>query len=502
MSSSIVPYNVTLGSESPLWNYAPQRDGLATQGWNASYSGATVYVAGNDGIGTPFRHTQYNGASFEIQFEGTGYWLCLTHDTGVTFNLTVNGHTIATSGLPADSTCSEWPQAKTIVGAGGLAYRSLTVGLNISLPNADSSFDFYGGITQISAGAPGAAPVNPVTIDDRNPGWNYQPWPWLQSEDPSDYNETHSYACAYDSSVSAAYTFNETTAVMLIGSPDTNTFGYTISFQGVQSVYNASTFWHSYKQVLFMAGGLDPTTSYTLAIADYDPNQPNGPDLNITNPTYCVNLDAIILLQLESAGSSNSGTTSALTSPTASPDQNGNGSSISGGTIAGAVVGAIGGLGILMLLVLFFLYWRRRTQNATDAEPFPAMSEVTDLVSPAGLRPAVPYSPMSMSDPKAGRGYFDRRGVPDASARPPLTPSSSNFNTVQASSPQPGTLSDSTATSDALTAPGRSRVQAPGAVASPALLENAATVDLVQVLNQRLRHGEHEEAPPGYQDAQ
>ncbi|KZP00806.1 hypothetical protein CALVIDRAFT_213921 [Calocera viscosa TUFC12733] len=388
MSTSIIPYNVTLGSESPLFSYSPVRDGPATQGWNASYSGSTAYVPGADGVGTAFRHTENDGASFSVQFVGTAYWLCVSANGGTTYNFTENGHSLPTSGLPADSACSQWPGAKAIVGAGNQTYKSYTVGINItSIPNADASFDFYGAVLELSAGSTGMT-TTPVTIDDTNPGWNYQPSPWLQADNPLDYNGTYSYSCTYDVGATATYTFNETTAVQLIGSPNDNTFGYSISFQGVESVYNATNLWHAYKQVLFMAGALDPSTTYSLTLSNYDPNQPDGP--GIAGEQACTNLDALILMKIPSATSGNPGSSSSSvgSSPTSPSDQGGSStSSLSSGAIAGVAIGAVAGVVIIILLLWLFL---RRRAKATSIvpEPYPPMEETVDLVSPTTGLPA------------------------------------------------------------------------------------------------------------------
>ncbi|KZT51451.1 hypothetical protein CALCODRAFT_135575 [Calocera cornea HHB12733] len=483
-------------------SYAPIRDGPAAQGWNASYSGSTVYVPGNAGVGTPFRHTENNGASFEIQFEGTAWWFCLSANDGATFDFTSNGHTLQTSGLRADSTCSQWPEAKTILGTGNLTYESYTIGVNVTLPTDEASFDFYGAVLQISAGATGTEESIPVTIDDTDPGWNYQPWPWLPANNSQDYNGTHSYACTYDPTVTATYTFNETTALQLIGSPDDNTFGYSISFEGVESVYNATNLWHADKQVLYVAGGLDPSTTYKLTLSNYDSNQPNGP--GIPGGVVCTNLDALVLMKVASATSGAPGSaTTSPPSPPGSTDSSGSSSgggqvgsstaSLSSGAIAGVAIGGIAGVAIVILLLWLLLRRRAKQVSSMEPAPFPPMEEATDLASPAVGLPGTPFTPASG---KAARsGYFYR--PQPAETQPELTSTLSYPQSPPQSPPLAATFSDATS---GRSAPSRSTASDPPV--SPAMLQNAATIDLVHVLNQRLRADamEGSEAPPGYQD--
>jgi hypothetical protein len=49
MSSNLVPYNFTITDQSPLFQYSPYRDGLASGGWNGSY--ASGLIAGRIGNG-------------------------------------------------------------------------------------------------------------------------------------------------------------------------------------------------------------------------------------------------------------------------------------------------------------------------------------------------------------------------------------------------------------------------------------------------------------------
>ncbi|KZT51453.1 hypothetical protein CALCODRAFT_503519 [Calocera cornea HHB12733] len=70
---SIQPYNISLGSESPTFQYVPIRDGPVTAGWNSSYSGNIEWngLEGSQGVGTPYRRTQLNDASFSLDFQGS-----------------------------------------------------------------------------------------------------------------------------------------------------------------------------------------------------------------------------------------------------------------------------------------------------------------------------------------------------------------------------------------------------------------------------------------------
>lgn len=73
-----------------------------------------------------------------------------------------------------------------------------------------------------------------------------------------------------------------------------NTYGYTITFNGIYYLYNASNLWGSNKQVLFFAGGLDPSKIYPVTVQNYDSLQPQLPTFYASPGLSCFNIDGIL----------------------------------------------------------------------------------------------------------------------------------------------------------------------------------------------------------------
>ena len=80
MASPPAPYNITISSQCPNFQYYPARDGLINQGWNVTYSGSNDsqwYFDGVSeiGVGIPSHRTALPGAYVELRWLGTAIYL-------------------------------------------------------------------------------------------------------------------------------------------------------------------------------------------------------------------------------------------------------------------------------------------------------------------------------------------------------------------------------------------------------------------------------------------
>ncbi|KZP00807.1 hypothetical protein CALVIDRAFT_552509 [Calocera viscosa TUFC12733] len=497
-------YNISLGEESPTFQYTPVRDGPVTEGWNSSYSGNIEWsgLEGSPGIGTPYRRTELDGAGFTLAFHGTALYLCLTTNSGAGYTLTIDNNAVTKTASASDQACSNFfPGSEVLVVADGLTYGSHTAEFNATISGTGASVDFYGGLVSLGAGPPGAiVTASPLVVDDRNPAWVYEPWPWIQGTGTGEYDGTHSYACPYNPSVTASLTFNGSSIVQLIGTLTSNVFGYSVEFDNVETVYNGTNYWWATQQTMFFAGGLDPTQSYTLTLIDYDANQPNGPPGLNTSGFLCVNLDAVLLVQ---ATLPNTQSTSSISGTATSPssgashssgaDTGGNGQSgggLSGGAIAGIVIGALAVLALI--IAVWFLLSRMRKRAAAPGgsgqavfthsyrgstphppDPIPYITPVQ-----SSFTSDAPVSSVSGGGAALAAGYRTEKS-------PRSIPNNAAYGGVRSI---PGPLSEG----------GTSSSSDPRLTNE--ILQNAPTVDLVTILNQRLRREQADniEEPPTY----
>ncbi|KZT51448.1 hypothetical protein CALCODRAFT_521358 [Calocera cornea HHB12733] len=379
MSLSIQPFNVTLGEQSPLFVYTPSRDSRPDQGWNDTNGDAST-VQNVYGASSPYRITQLDGAGFALGFQGIALYLCLTLQDAAAFTLMVDNVNVASTASSTDPACHSFASAGLLVVADGLDYGPHTAIFSVHIQSEGDSVLFYGGVVTVSAGPSGTSTTT-RTIDDLDPAWTYLPFQdWNHGGWNTDIDQTHSWTRIYSPSETASYTFNGTAIVQLIGGPTVNTYGYSILFNNTLTEYNSTNPFLAIQQTLFLADGLDPSHTYTLTAIAFNQNQPNGPP-GVTEMCF-PNLDALILIQPSSSTGQPTASNGQQSSSNGQlPYANGqwpyanvpaSTPALSGGAIAGIVVGALVLLGVL---VAFLMLWRKRRNRVNEGQ---ALSEYLD----------------------------------------------------------------------------------------------------------------------------
>ncbi|KZT56051.1 hypothetical protein CALCODRAFT_497846 [Calocera cornea HHB12733] len=363
---STLEYNITLSSSSPVFQYQPYRDGAPTQGWNASYTGTTVWDPNNPwGTGVPYRKTMFEGSIVSIDFVGTAIYLCFTH-TSSSYTFAVDQRPLPTAGDPTDPACAPYGSAVgSMVMAQNLTDSPHTAVLELSVGDWSSGFDFFGGVVTVSAGDAGNTLLPLHYIDNDDPSWTYLPqaaatgeggqWYNSLNRTSGDWGSDREVTCDYGPGTTASYTFGNATAFYLLGGVQSNTLGYTITFDGVPSTYNASSFFIVPQQVLFFRGALDPSTNHTLTLADYSAQ--GG-----ASAGGCVNLDALVVVSSTPPVGGNSTASGSSTGSSSTPTSTPSSSSVPAGAIAGGVVGGLALLALLALVAWLLLRRHRRQQ--------------------------------------------------------------------------------------------------------------------------------------------
>ncbi|KZT54624.1 hypothetical protein CALCODRAFT_378987 [Calocera cornea HHB12733] len=293
--TSVQAYNITIGEQSAVYEYNPHRDIDLATGWNDSYTGSAIYVYGGLGTGTPYRATQYSGANAILTFQGTAVYMCFTPGSNVEWSFSLNP-TAAYRQLDgsADPTCSQWG-GTTLVVADSLTYNSYTATLTVNSIPPGGQFAFFGSVVSVSIGPVGTKANPPLTIDDHASTWTYTPVnEWDQETDTGAVDGEYSQTCYYNGQniASASYTATNTSALYVVGMLRADIAFYTVQLNGEPPLkYNAFNFWTTNQQVLFFAGGLDPTQEYTVQLQNYDTDYTTPPI-----PANCLRIDAIYLI--------------------------------------------------------------------------------------------------------------------------------------------------------------------------------------------------------------
>ncbi|KZO95433.1 hypothetical protein CALVIDRAFT_599217 [Calocera viscosa TUFC12733] len=370
--TSIQPYNITIGEQSPLYTYLPQRDGLATSGWNDSYTGSTAYVLGGVGDGTPYRTTEVPVSTYTNGFSAS------------LISLTFQGAPTQQADANADPVCSQWG-GTTIAFAVDLPDSSniavLEFDPQVKISNF-GGFRFFGSVVSVSIGPAGTKANAPLIIDDRGFGWDYSPAnEWTVETDPGAINGSYSETCSYSAqdTAIATYTTSNASALYVVGMIRPDIAYYSVQMNdGEPTIYNAYNSWTTEQQVLFMASGLDPTQQYTIQLQNYAAGY-TTPPIGIN----CLRVDAVYVIEGVLPGNSSTMTSNPSipsdTSLSSGASSSGSHSSTPVGVIVGGVIGGLAVLAAFILALLFFL-WLRRTHR----------SQVVDLLAGKPDEPSAP----------------------------------------------------------------------------------------------------------------
>ncbi|GBE77513.1 hypothetical protein SCP_0103880 [Sparassis crispa] len=348
-------YGTSLSDDSSVLEYTPYSEGsleggveAALQaGWIAWYSGSQTNfntVGGESAAGDSYHITSFPGASVELQFYGTGVSLygfanCsyqATIDSGGvrqyspednldkllfttgTDSLTPGTHFVNLTALPNPNSTQQLSFDNAVVSDATLAQEPIPVVYN----NSDYEVLQYDGtwtVPTVVAGIP-------------------------NTSDPSPFHQT----VQYGSSVSMNFT--GASAVIVKGPRNWGHAGYNVSLDGINSQYNASSYWLIGDSLLFYQRGLDVNETHYLDVID---TSPNG-DKFILNYITVFNKNTI------------------------EPSSN---FSVKKSVNAGVIVGpVVAGVVVLVLLALIVMRHRRRKIRPEDhITPYPWWQNFREL---------------------------------------------------------------------------------------------------------------------------
>ncbi|KZT54632.1 hypothetical protein CALCODRAFT_519234 [Calocera cornea HHB12733] len=533
MAGTSLGYNISLGSQSPLFTYLPLRDAPEDSGWNASYTGTTHAQAygGGAGVGTAYRETQVDGASIGLDFNGTAIYFCLGLSSyPSTSQLTVDGTTWSYAiDQSSDPACAAYDGADSVVVVNDIGPGPHYVELAVNLGSPDDFVRFYGAAVTLSTGA--GDPLVPSTVSCRDTAWTYAPGDanWHIRPDADLLNNSQAvgdltgfsmWGHVVDPATIASITISNTTAFYLLGPVGPKFANYTIAFNGANKTFVPGNYFAAYQQVLYFAGGLDPAEQYELQVQDWDPE--NSGSAGAAGSVVNVAIDALVLMQPQSSATSGQPAGASTTypsyptgcstcqeggplpTPLLPPGEAGSGSGSSSSPNVAAIIGGIAGGLVLITVVTLLLLWSRirrcmhrgqldmagedtplrRTRSprapSTRAEPY-RVSRAASLRSPFNQRPAVtirtkdlPLRPMSTASVISISPRWTEKQPPSQDS--PMT-------TLTTSTTR-GMYSPLTAASS-----------------RPDLLHTVPLSDLVSHLNERLQQPgtSAESAPPQYE---
>ncbi|CCM01927.1 uncharacterized protein FIBRA_04000 [Fibroporia radiculosa] len=364
--------NVSLDDSSPLLSYSPSNAWLDA---SANDTLAPYYAYGS------LHTTSVARAEVALTFNGTGFWLFggLRPHYG-TFIVSVDGTQI----LYGNASSTQPVIDALLAGASGLKMGEHRV----VLQNAGTGpIDLDAVVFETSIGTTSRATVKETVIDNTSPNFKYGPSTsdWSMVTDPAYFNNSLQYS--FTQNAQASLTFSGD-AVAVYGTVAPTHANYSITLDGKTSQqFNASDVSTIHAQTLLFFGQDLGPKEHTLII-----NGNPGKDAG-----RYVDVDFVTVYSVSGNTSTDASTVSSSTSlPMVTgltmPNNLANGtnsvntisgdaSRLSSGTIAGIVIGSL--LGLLALLLLLFIFLRRKGGVIRAKFGFGGDSDKPDALTPA-----------------------------------------------------------------------------------------------------------------------
>jgi len=104
---------------------------------------------------------------------------------------------------------------------------------------------------------------------------------------------SYHFSCDYDPTTTASVTFTGANAIMLHSFASWNELGFTVTLDNatVGSYNSSDVYWLHAPQLLYFAGGLDPTQEHQLTVSNYVAGQSPPPGV-----IWCLAVDALVLI--------------------------------------------------------------------------------------------------------------------------------------------------------------------------------------------------------------
>ncbi|KAJ7072042.1 hypothetical protein C8F01DRAFT_1243129 [Mycena amicta] len=332
----------TVNNTSPAFTYFPRGDTFSapnlSAGWNPHWDvpGFSSANIGATGSGSSSQITARDGASFQLQWKGTGIELF--------GNLTRSTYSITLDGRPQNTSASA---SDILFNIQDLSDKTHTLTLAVHTTSQDALVQFNSAVISAPPSPSNLSITNFTEIVLNDSAWSYKGhWSFSNDSDSAQRSTT-----AGDK---AALQFKGT-ALLLRGSTSPDGGSYSVTLDNVSTTYSARSSFTQADSLLFFASGLDADTVHHLEI-----NNTQGATLVL--PVR----GATVFALPEDSGNGASGASAAASNPSGT-SQGG----LSSGTIAALVLAGVLIFFIVVCVLVYFLLYRpyKRRQRLLHQSP-------------------------------------------------------------------------------------------------------------------------------------
>ncbi|KAF7333730.1 hypothetical protein MVEN_02329400 [Mycena venus] len=335
-------WNFTIQDNSPFVNYSPFADGGLANGWQPWYTkSGFLKEPGEGGDGDGYHITSLPGASFSLEFHGTGVNLYGT--TNSSYAVLIDS---VEQKLPAVSkdliyqttSLQDGPHNLTVTVSPKAKQQFAFDRVVVFSPRQVSIHSFFRNFIEVKRNSPFIRHLpTPAFYDNSDPRLTYS-GNWKTGNAPGIPNATvtHNFQQTKSSGSSMSMTFSGAVGVAINGPVLWGDWIYTVELDGTKTKYNASTFWKVPDALRFFQAGLDPNSSHTITLA----NPSDGMTLSLNSVTLFKVPGAVDIAESASGSATSKLSSSALAGSSAAPHSSPAAPTESAGNTAGNTTSA------------------------------------------------------------------------------------------------------------------------------------------------------------------
>ncbi|KAJ7259670.1 hypothetical protein C8J57DRAFT_490226 [Mycena rebaudengoi] len=248
-------WNFTIQDNSPIISYAPYADGALAAGWQPWYSeSGFLKEGGQGGEGTSYHTTAFSGASFHLEFHGTGVDLYGTGNSS--YEITID-RVAQKIGDVADGLLFHASDLKDDA-------HNVTLTVKPSKKTEQLTFDravVFAPVQQI--------PTAVFYDNSDSKVLTYTgSWDEITAEGIPNASVTHPFAQTKSGGSKVSMQFSGAVGCAIHGMVNWGDWVYSVDLDGKTAEYNGSTYWKVPDALRYFQAGLDPKKTHTLTLAN------------------------------------------------------------------------------------------------------------------------------------------------------------------------------------------------------------------------------------------
>ncbi|KAJ7469593.1 hypothetical protein FB451DRAFT_1476458, partial [Mycena latifolia] len=253
-------WNFTIQDNSPFISYSPFADGALAHGWQPWYSkSGFLKDPGEGGVGDSFHSTAFPGASFNLEFHGTGVNL---------YGTTNSSYAVTIDNVPVKLPSASTQPGDLVFVASDLKNGAHNLTLTVKPTKATQQFAFDRAVVFAPVKSGRDIPM-PAFYDNTDARLAYSgTWKDVSAPGIPNATVTHPFKQTTTGGSSVSMNFTGAVGVAIDGPVNWGDWVYSVALDGKKTSYNASTYWKVPDALRFFQAGLNPDAMHSITLAN------------------------------------------------------------------------------------------------------------------------------------------------------------------------------------------------------------------------------------------